>query len=202
MQRDPVGRVGERFAQYGDIYCAPFLGRDVFVMHHPDHLQQVLVTQAAKFEKPSQGITARQLRLLLGQGLLNSNGELWRRQRRLVQPAFRPQRLPEYAGSIVEHTEHMLSGWRDGQQLDVSREMMELTLRIVSKVLFDHKVTDETDRVAYAMRAFRRSVGGIEAVLPGWLPTPGRRRSAHALAELDAMIYGMIARKRRAAGSD
>ena len=125
------------------------------MLRHPEHIQEVLITQASKFEKPSQGITARVLRRLLGDGLLNSNGELWRRQRRLIQPAFRKERLEEYAGLIVEHSEAMLSGWRDGAVIDVSREMMELTLRIVSRALFDHAVTDESDRVAAAMRVFR-----------------------------------------------
>src|SRR5690349_19684869 len=88
MRREPVGRVQERFERYGDIYYAPFLKRDVYVLRHPDHIQEVLLTQAGTFEKPSEGLTARVLRRLLGEGLLNSNGDLWRRQRRLIQPAF------------------------------------------------------------------------------------------------------------------
>lgn len=202
MRSGPTERVRERFEQYGDIYCAPFLGRDVFVLRHPDHLQEVLVTQASKFEKPREGITARQLKLLLGQGLLNSNGELWRRQRRLIQPAFRRDRLEEYAELIREHTEQMLDGWRDGATLDASREMMELTLRIVSKALFDHRVTDETDRVATAMRVLRQSFGGLQAMLPSWLPVPSRGRTLSALADMDAIIYELIDAPRDGRGRD
>lgn len=202
MRSAPTERIRERFEQYGDIYCAPFLGRDVFVLRHPDHLQEVLVTQASKFEKPSEGITARQLSLLLGQGLLNSNGELWRRQRRLIQPAFRRERLEEYAELISEHTEQMLDGWQDGTSLDVSGEMMELTLRIVSKALFNHRVTDETDRVASAMRVLRQSFGGIQALLPAWLPLPSRARTLKALADMDAIIYELIDAPRDGRGRD
>jgi cytochrome P450 len=105
MLRDPVSRVAERFAQYGDLlYYAPFLRRDVYVLRHPQHLHEVLVTQAGKFEKPPEGLTANQLRRLLGEGLLNSNGELWRRQRRLIQPAFRKERLDEYTEVILDRT--------------------------------------------------------------------------------------------------
>jgi cytochrome P450 len=192
MRSGPTERIRERFERYGDIYCAPFLGRDVIVLRHPEHLHEVLVAQASKFEKPSEGLTARQLQRLLGQGLLNSNGELWRRQRRLIQPAFRRERLEEYSGLILEHTERMLDGWQDGARINASREMMELTLRIVSKALFDHRVTDETDRVATAMRVLRQSFGGIDALLPEWLPLPSRRRTLTALADMDAMIYELI----------
>jgi cytochrome P450 len=194
MRREPVTRVQERFERFGDIYYAPFLKRDVYVLRHPEHVHEVLITQASKFEKPSEGLTATQLRRLLGEGLLNSNGELWRRQRRLIQPAFRRERLEEYAGLIVEHSEAMLSGWRDGGEIDASREMMELTLRIVSSALFDHQVTDESDRVAAAMRVFRSSFGGIDSVLPDWLPTPGKRRAQRVRDNIDEIVYALIDR--------
>jgi cytochrome P450 len=196
MRREPVQRVQERFERYGDIYYAPFLKRDVYVLRHPEHIHEVLITQAGKFEKPREGLTAGQLRRLLGEGLLNSNGELWRRQRRLIQPAFRKERLEEYAGLIIEHSEAMLSGWRDGAVIDASREMMELTLRIVSKALFDHDATDEGDRVAAAMRVFRHAFGGIDAFLPEWLPTPSKLRTKRALSGIDDIVFGMIDRPR------
>lgn len=202
MQSGPAERIRERFERYGDLYCAPFLGRDVFAMRHPEHLREVLVTQASKFEKPSKGLTARQLTRLLGQGLLNSNGELWRRQRRLIQPAFRKERLDEYAALVVEHTDRMLDGFQPGGRIDVSREMMELTLRIVSQALFDHRVTDETDRVAAAMRVLRQSFGGLQAFLPDWLPLPGMQRTLSALADMDAIIYELIDAPRRPGGLD
>jgi cytochrome P450 len=202
MQSGAAERIGERFAEYGDIYYAPFMGRDVYVLRHPAHLHEVLVAQANKFEKPSEGLTARQLGRLLGQGLLNSNGELWRKQRRLIQPAFRRERLEEYASLVVEHTEELLNELVPGREVDVSREMMELTLRIVSKALFDHRVTHETDRVAAAMRVFRRAFGGLDALLPDWLPTPSKRRTLAALADVDAIIYELIDKKRERGGRD
>jgi cytochrome P450 len=199
MQRDPVSRVAERFAQYGDIYYAPFLRRDVYVLRHPEHLHEVLVSEASKFEKPREGLTANQLRRLLGDGLLNSNGELWRRQRRMIQPAFRKERLDEYAGVILEHAQRWLAGRKDGDALDLSREMMELTLGIVCKTLFDHAVTTESDHVASAMRVFRQAFGGIDAVLPDWLPTPSKRRAHKALTRIDEIVYGLIDREQSSA---
>jgi cytochrome P450 len=202
MRRGVAERIGERFELYGDIYYAPFLGRDVYVFRHPAHLHEILIAQADKFAKPSEGVTARQLRRLLGEGLLVSNGALWRKQRRLIQPAFRKERIEEYASVVVEHVEEQLASYRDGQQVDVSREMMELTLRIVCKALFDQRVKGETERVARAMRVFRSSFASFDALLPEWLPTPGKQRALTALADVDAIIYELIDRPRSASGRD
>lgn len=191
--RDGAAEIVEaRFEQYGDIYYAPFLGRDVYVLRHPDHIREVLVTQAAKFGKPTSGMTARQLDKLLGKGLLNANGDAWRRRRRLIQPAFQPRRLEAYARTVASHTADAVSSWRAGDEVDLSREMMELTLRIVSKALFDYEVTSEGDRVAAAMRAFRDTFGEAATLLPDWAPVPGKRRIRMALMEIDALVFGLI----------
>ena len=203
MRKGGIDVVGKRFDTYGDLYLAPFLGRDVYVMRHPDHIREVLLGQADCFQKPETGLTARTLRRLLGNGLLNSNGETWRAHRKLVQPAFGPAPLARYAQAMTEHARLAVDSWQDGATLDVSREMMELTLRIVAKTLFDHTITSETDRVAEVMRVFRTSMGGVDAVLPDWVPVPARRRSMQALAEIDALVFDLIdSRRGRPPGPD
>jgi cytochrome P450 len=202
MQADPIARVSERFERYGDVYYAPLLGRDIYALRHPADLHEVFVTQASKFEKPRHGMAADQLRRLLGDGLLTSNGELWRQQRRLIQPAFRKERLAEYARLIVAQSSAMLQHWEGGSCVDISQSMMELTLRIVCKTLFDHDVSGERDRVATAMRAFRGAFGGLDAVLPDWLVTPARRRTLDALAQMDAIVYALIERPARPGSHD
>lgn len=194
MQQDPIARVYERFERYGDVYYAPLLGRDIYAFRHPAHLHEVFVNQASKFEKPRRGMAADQLRRLLGDGLLTSNGELWRQQRRLIQPAFRKERLADYAKQIVAQGCAMAARWSDQTNIDVSQAMMELTLRIVCKTLFDHDVSGERDRVAAAMRVFRGAFGGLDAVLPDWLVTPARRRTLGALSQMDDIVYALISR--------
>ncbi len=196
MRRDAIGRIAGRFEQYGDLYYAPFLGRDVYVLRHPDHIRQVLIEQAAKFQKPEQGLTARELKKLLGNGLLNSNGDAWRKQRRRVQPAFGREQLEAYGAHSVRFAREALTRFDSGLELDVGREMMDLTLRVVAKSLFDHEIETESDEVAQAMRAFRDTFGGIDAVLPSWLPTAGRRRTSKALASIDAIVYRWIDARR------
>lgn len=204
MRSGAADIVEARFERFGDIYYAPFLGRDVYVVRHPEHIKEVLITQGAKFGKPTSGMTARQLDKLLGKGLLNANGDAWRRRRRLIQPAFQPKRLEAYAETVASHTDEAVARWRAGDRIDLSREMMELTLRIVSKALFDYEVRSESDRVAVAMRAFRDTFGEAATVLPDWAPAPGKRKVRLALMEIDALVFGLIDGHRpdRGAGDD
>jgi cytochrome P450 len=190
--RDPTAEIGRRFALYGDLYHARFFGRDVFATRDAELAKQILITQADVFGKPREGIVARQLKRLLGDGLVLSEGELWRRQRRLIQPAFRPQRLVQYAQLVIALSEEFARTQRDGAQLDVSRSMMELTLRIVAKALFDKDAGPDVARVARATQVFRAGFGGVGALLPRWLPTARNRGNARALADFDALIYQLL----------
>ncbi|HEX5658735.1 MAG TPA: cytochrome P450 [Polyangiales bacterium] len=192
MGRDPTLEIGRRFARYGDLYQARFFGRDVFATRDAELVKQILITQADVFGKPREGIVVRQLKRLLGNGLLLSEGELWRRQRRLIQPAFRRERLLQYAELVITLSEEFVRAQKDGAHLDVSRSMMELTLRIVAKALFDKDASADVARVAHATQVFRSGFAGLGALLPRWLPTARNRGNTRALADLDALIYALI----------
>ena len=97
---DPLGFVEDRFERYGDVYYAPSKSGGLYVLKHPDHLRELLSTQASKFRKEHTAF--EQLGKVLGEGLLTSDGEMWKRQRRLVQPAFARSRLAGYAETMVD----------------------------------------------------------------------------------------------------
>ncbi|MCB9537362.1 MAG: cytochrome P450 [Myxococcales bacterium] len=191
ITRDPIDFVGRRFAEYGDLYYAPIGKTRLYVTRHPDHIGEVLVTQAGRFGKTETGRAADRLKHFLGQGLLNSNGDLWRRQRSAINPGFSRRRIAAYAGTVVEATEAALDAWRPGETVDLSRAMMALTLRAVTRALFDHDVRDDTDEVAAAMTAFRRATGAT-SLLPAWLPFGPARHAADALAAVDRIVYRLI----------
>ncbi len=192
---DPLGFVGGRFSRYGDIYYAPSKGRGLYVLRHPDHLREVLVTRAASFAKTHTAFA--RLSLVLGEGLLTTDGDTWKRQRRMVQPAFAHDRLAGYATVMVEEAARAASAWHDGETRDMSREMMQLTLRVVCRALFGHDVSQRhIDDVSRAMTLFQASLIGLE-LLPSWMPSPQKARLARALATLDAMTYSVIAERRR-----
>jgi len=162
---------------------------------------QILVEHADAFVK-SRGL-GKIARPMLGDGLLTSEHELHRRQRKLIAPAFSHRRIGAYATTMAELTERAQAALDDGAVVDVAHEMMRLTLSIVGKTLFDADVAGEADDVGAAITAANHYVSEAVSRLPTpmWLPTRRNRQARRAIATIDAIIYRLIA-ARRAAGVD
>src|SRR5277367_794574 len=103
VRKDALGTLRRVAREYGDIVRLPVAFQDRIFLNHPDFIEQVLVVQQAKFHKSE--LTKRVTEGLLGQGLLISEGDFWRRQRRLVQPAFHRSRINDYAAAIIDSAE-------------------------------------------------------------------------------------------------
>jgi cytochrome P450 len=201
-QRDPMGFLSHCAREYGDVVPIRLGPVRFVVLSHPDLVEQVLVTQHARFRK---GSSHRLTRSLLGNGLLSSEGEFWRRQRRLVQPAFHRDRIAGYADVMADYTQQILDTWRDGEERDVHAEMMRLTLRIVAKTLFDADITGEASvfgaALSTALERFDGRTSTVVLMLPIALPTPGNLRFRRALKTLDGIVLDLVNR-RRASGQD
>lgn len=202
LSRDPLGFITSVAREHGDIAHFKSGPQHFFVLNHPDYIKDVLVTHHNKFMK---GRGLQRAKRLLGEGLLTSEGELHRRQRRLSQPAFHKQRVASYADLMVEYAERMQrERWEDGATLDIAEEMMRLTLMIASKTLFDTETEDEAKEVGAAvtatMASFSRLILPFSELLDR-LPLPATRRFQRARAQLDAIIYRMID-ERRQSGTD
>jgi cytochrome P450 len=185
--------------EYGDIVFFHFLGVPACFVNRPDYIESILVTQNSNFVKSKD---YRAMRRVLGNGLLLSEGEFWRRQRKLIQPAFHQERIAAYAEIMVGYTQRMLASWTDGQTLDIHEAMMRLTLGIVAKTLFDADVSHEAEDVDAAlsvlMGKFLRQAG-LALLLPVWVPLPTSQLLKRAVGRLDKVIYGII-EQRRASG--
>ncbi len=196
---DAIGYFTRCVREFGDIVFLRFLGVPMCFVNRPEYIESVLVTQSGNFEKSKD---YRALRRVLGNGLLTSEGEFWRRQRKLVQPAFHQERIAAYAEVMAGYTERMLASWTDGQTLDIHAAMMHLTLDIVAKTLFDTDVSHEAEDVSAAldvlMGKFMRQAG-FAFLLPSFIPIPTTSRLQHAVRQLDKVIYGII-QQRRASG--
>lgn len=184
--------------EYGGVARYEVLGRDVFLLTDPDEIRRVLVSENERYVKGE--LFQRQLRPVLGNGLLNSEGEFWRRQRHLIRPAFSPDRIAGYADMMTESTERATARWGDGETRDVHRDMMGLTLDIVARALMGVDIRDRTPAIGGALdTVMEHSAGGqLVDLLPEWVPTPGRERLREAVVALDRIVDELVDEKRRA----
>jgi len=170
--------------------------QDIYLVSNPDWIKDILVTHQANFTKSR---FLERAKVLLGEGLLTSEGEFHRRQRRLVQPAFHRDRLLGYASAMVETTAQTREHWTNGAQLDMSREMMRLTLGVVAKTLFSADVTSDADEIGNALTQVMVLFDMVLMPFSEWiekLPLPSIRRFEKARDFLDKTIYAIIAERR------
>ena len=186
---------------YGDLAGFHIGKQPIVLVSNPELIRDVLVTHGRLFVK---GRSLERAKILLGEGLLTSEGELHLRQRRLAQPAFHRARIAAYADTMSTYAERRAERWRDGQQVDVLREMAAYTLAVVGRTLFDADIEGEAPEIGEALTsaidAFNLSVLPFFELLER-LPLPTTLRFRRGRARLDATIYRIIA-ERRASGED
>lgn len=127
----------------------PFPGVRAVVLNDPSIVQEVLVEKARSFHKSD--MLRFSLWKLAGEGLFTSNGELWKRQRKLIAPLFTPRALEAYASDMVQCARRTVDGWTDGQTLSLAHETTRLTMGIAGKTLFDADTFSESDEIGEAL---------------------------------------------------
>src|SRR5215207_1138870 len=137
---DSLGFIERSAREFGDVVATRFLYVPALFLFHPDHVEYVLATGSKNFIKAAT-LRSPFFHHLVGNGLVTSEGDFWRRQRRLAQPAFHRNRVEAYAETMVEFAEAALEGWRDGRTIDAHEEMMLLTQRVVARTLFSTDVS-------------------------------------------------------------
>ena len=174
----------------------------LYIVREPEHVKHILVDNNQNYDKQTRAYNA--LREVLGQGLLTSEGDFWRRQRRIAQPAFHRQRIASFAETMTSVTLSMLESWepaiRSHEPLDMAREMMRLTLRIAGLTLLGADVQDTATDVGEAVSVISHRINDqITQIIPvpSWVPTPSNRRVRHNLEALDRIVHGIIRERRR-----
>ena len=189
----------EHLAQeYGDVAHYKIGRHHIVFLNHPEYIREVLVVQNDNFIKER---TVQRTKMLLGEGMITSEGPQHRAQRQTAQPAFHRQRIPEYAGIMVEEAAQMRNSWRAGEQRDIAIDMMHLTLNVVARTLFATDLRDEASELADAINRIMRLYNFL-VMLPAaeWLvhmPPPGLAEFLKARQRIDAVVYRMIAAHRR-----
>jgi cytochrome P450 len=207
LQRDLLGAYDRAMREYGDVvrFVAgpPGLRTTLYVVFHPDGVQQVLASGSARYTKDNRFY--REIAALLGDGLLTSEGDRWRQQRRTLQPLFTRRRVATYGTVMAEEATLLVERWRPaaehGDAIDLHAEMTRLTLRVVGRILFGSGV----DRIIPVLRRalpvindHARRRGLAPASVPAGWPTPRNRRAARAQRDLYDTTDEIIA----AAGAD
>ena len=190
LRSDPLRFLTRTARTYGDFVPFKIGNLRMLLVNDPEAIREVLVTKNDSFTKSP---ALRNAKVTLGEGLLTSEGDFHRRQRRLSQPAFHPQRVAAYAGAMVRFADEMAASWRDGATIDLHEAMMEVTLRVVAKTLFDAELARDIDEIGAAMdvlvKMFRRATNPFGPLL-NRLPLPSNLRFLRSLA----LVHGTIDR--------
>jgi len=190
---DPIGLFQYLNDEYGDIVHYKIGPENILFLNHAEYIREVLVVQNDNFIKER---TVQRTKMLLGEGMITSEGEAHRAQRLVAQPAFHRQRVSAYGKIIVEEAISLRESWKDGQKLDVSGEMMQLTLRIVARTLFSTELGDGVQELSQAINSIMRLYNYLVA-LPAvelliHMRVPGLSSFTGAKQKLDAIVYRMI----------
>lgn len=199
---DQLGLMTGLRERYGDMVQMNVFGSPWVLISHPNDIEQALVKHAKVMGRDAY-ITI--LQRTLGMGLLTSDGELWKRQRKLMSTAFTPKKIRGYAEAMARVGEDSLRPWRDGAEVNLHQEMSRITMEVVAEVLFGAGVTkSDVDTVSHAMETINEYYANSpEAVvmLPEWVPTPRHVRMRKAIDDIDQILYRIIA-ARRASGEE
>ena len=202
FRRSPLEFLSRMHRDFGDVVTWPVGSWQYVLLTDPDHVRQVLVSESHRFTK---GPALQRAKIALGEGLLTSEGDHHKRQRRLSQPAFHAKRVEAYAPAMIAHTQRVASQWTDGQTLDMHEHMMELTLSIVAAALFGaeidaHKVHVIGDAMTRSVRMFTRALLPWGPLLAR-LPLPSNYRYLAGRRVLEETIQQMIDRRRNSTES-
>ena len=203
FNRDQLGFIERVQREYGDVVWMRFLYVPAIFLYHPDDVEYVLVTNPKNFIK-SMSLRSNFFQRLVGNGLLTSQGEEWKRARRLSQPAFHRERVASYGDVMVDYTKRLTSKWRAGETRDIHTDMMRLTLEIVVQCLFSADVSHDVDAVGATLKELVKpfaSQATLKWILNNRLPTPAHLRFHRLAKKIDNVVYRIIA-ERRASGKD
>ncbi|MFI6473286.1 cytochrome P450 [Streptomyces sp. NPDC050516] len=195
--KDPLAFF-EQLRNRGDLVHWRFGRTTSLFVADPECIGELLAEVEHTFDQPDLGVS---FRTLLGNGVVVAKGKDWRRKRSLVQPSVRPKQVRSYAATMAACATDLADSWADGQRIDVKREMSALTQRIAVRTIFGVDTAADADAIGRAMEIAQHEIGvefsGIGALLPDWVPTPGRARIKKATAVIDAEVGRVVARHRK-----
>lgn len=192
---------------YGDLVSFRLATRQFYLFSHPKLIEQALIKQSDVFVKTYHPKKPIGLALVLGQGLVTSQGDVWQRQRRLMQPIFQRSNITALLPQIATAGSNMLDRWQklgEGAEVELSAEMMQLTLEVITQTMFSTSVLDKIERIAPSLDTLLRYAAKSllnPLALPLYIPTPSNQKFKQALGTIDDVIYGIIDQRRTASSA-
>ena len=201
--RDPLNALLNAAVQHGPVVRLDLASRSAYLVSHPEGIKYVLQDNNRNYDKGYQ-----QAKPLMGNGLVTSEGEFWRSQRRLIQPTFSRQQIAHYTLTMTQATEEFIQRWdrlaAEGRVINIAEEMMRLTQTIIVRTMFSSDIGDMADALG---KAFDQTLEHLNQELFSphpllqKIPTPANLRHKRALRFLDDFVFDLI-EKRRASGED
>lgn len=197
FKSDPLNFMIECHRKYGDVVAMRMGTLPMLMISDPDLIHQVLVAKASSFTKDA---AIKNNAEFFGNGLLRSEGEYWKRNRKLASASFSPRRLEQYGQEMIEICNKKIANWNDGEIIDLEKELMRLTLSIAAKTLFDTGVEDNDGFEAALLDAQKylseRMEDFIVLLLPEWIPVPTNIHLKDAIHRVDRVVYKLIQERR------
>ncbi|MCR9252900.1 MAG: cytochrome P450 [bacterium] len=200
---DPLRFLEINSEQLGDIFKFRIAHRNLIFVNDPKYVEHILQVNNRNYKK---SLAYRKLELLLGNGLFNTDGDFWRKQRRLAQPAFHREKIAGYADIMIVHTDDMISKLKNQNHIELSKEFTHLTLKIISEALLGINLQDQGSAIEEHLPGalkfmIRRITSAVNA--PLWFPTETNKSFKTSRDVMDKLIRDLIRSKReKGSGND
>jgi len=202
FKKQPLEMLSAWWRRHGDAIRFRLGPKTLHLFSHPDLAEEILVQQADRFVKVYDPQRPTGLALVLGNGLVTSSGEIWKRHRRIIQPIFHRSRMAAMADRMAQVGEQRVATWENhaGRMIDIAAEMMQLALEVISQTMFTTSMAQHIGPISHALRvsikyAFDSFSNPLS--LPLWVPT-ARNREFHSVMQfMDGLMYGLLAERRQ-----
>ncbi|MDH5349065.1 MAG: cytochrome P450, partial [Nitrospira sp.] len=202
FRKQPLEMLTAWWRRHGDALRFRLGRRTLYLFSHPDLAEEVLVKQSDRFVKVYDPQRPTGLALVLGNGLVTSSGEVWKRHRRIIQPIFHRSRMAEMADRMAQVGEQRMAAWngRAGGTIDIAAEMMQLALEVISQTMFSTSMTQHIDRISHSLQiSIKHAFDSFSnpLFLPLWVPTARNRKFHSVMQFMDGLMYGLLAERRQ-----
>ena len=202
FKKNPLRTIEDWWRRHGDAVRFQLGPKTLHLLSHPDLADEILIQQSDRFIKVYDPQRPIGLAMVLGNGLVTSSGEVWKRHRRIIQPVFHRSRMASMADRMAQVGEQRIACWADrsGETIDIAAEMMLLALDVISHTMFTTSVAQHTNQISHALRvSLKYAFDSFHNPLhpPRWLPTARNREFRQVMAFMDGLMYGLIAERRR-----